>query len=63
MFPSAGYELAGGPEIEVYDATADITDEKHSTEIWIPVKKKYQKRQWPAVSHCLFYALEVFLSV
>ncbi|KXZ15143.1 hypothetical protein AXI59_04630 [Bacillus nakamurai] len=39
-FPSTGYEHAGGPEIEVYDAAADITDEKHRTEIWIPVKKK-----------------------
>jgi AraC family transcriptional regulator len=38
-FPSAGYEHAGGPELEVYPL-GDTTSEHYRCEVWVPIVKK-----------------------
>ncbi len=38
-FPSAGYEMIDGPQLEWYPE-GDITSEEYRSEIWIPVRKK-----------------------
>jgi AraC family transcriptional regulator len=38
-FPSSGYEMADGPQLEWY-SEGDITSEEYRSEIWIPVHKK-----------------------
>jgi AraC family transcriptional regulator len=39
--PSSGYEHAGTPDFEAY-SQGDITSPDYHTQIWVPVKKKYQ---------------------
>jgi AraC family transcriptional regulator len=38
-FPAAGYEHAGGPELEVYPE-GDTCDSNYKCEVWIPIIKK-----------------------
>lgn len=38
-FPSSGYEMMDGPQLEWY-SEGDITSEEYRSEIWIPVRKK-----------------------
>ena len=41
-FPSAGYELAEGPEM-LWNEHKDVTSPAFKSEIWIPVKQKPQQ--------------------
>ena len=38
-FPSSGYEMTDGPQLEWY-SEGDTTSEEYRSEIWIPVRKK-----------------------
>ena len=38
-FPSSGYEIMDGPQLEWY-SEGDITSEEYRSEIWIPIRKK-----------------------
>ncbi len=38
-FPSSGYEIIDGPQLEWY-SNGDMTSEEYKSEIWIPVRKK-----------------------
>jgi AraC family transcriptional regulator len=46
-FPSSDYEIAPGPEL-LWNEGKDTSSETYRSEIWIPVKKKQQDRQFPS---------------